>query len=209
MNVKQLMTAEDVLRLPEKPGVTFELIDGELHDVPGATALHGLIAAMVHELIQGFVRQRDLGLVFPDGVGYVLDRDPDHIRIPDVSFVAWSEVPVDGVPERFWEGAPTLAVEVISSNDRAADIHRKVRDYLDAGTGVVWVLWPRPNSMTVYDRDGQRELVADDELDGGDALPGFRIRVGDVFEVRRRRSRLPSTLHRAAACATRSNGVPP
>lgn len=187
MNVKQLMTAEDVLDLPERPGFTIELVDGELKEVPGAGALAGLIAAKVLERIHGFAQSHDLGLVFPDGVGYVLRRDPDQVRIPDVSFVAWTEVPDDGVPDRFWEGAPTLAVEVISTNDRAADIHRKVRDYLDAGTRLVWVLWPQQTSVTVYAPDGQRELGPAEELDGGDVLPGLRVRVGDLFEVRRRR----------------------
>lgn len=187
MNVKQLLTAEDVLNLPERPGVLLELVDGELREVPGATALHSLIAAMVYELIRNFARNHDLGLVFPDGAAYVLGRDPDQVRIPDVSFTAWDEVPDDGVPDRFWEGAPTLAVEVISTNDRAADIHRKVRDYLDAGTRLVWVLWPQQTSVTVYDPDGQRELGQADGLDGSDVLPGFRVRVGELFEVRRRR----------------------
>lgn len=187
MNVKQLMTAEDVLDLPEKPGYTFELIDGELREAPGATMLHGLIATVVLRLIAGFVQQRDLGLVLPDGVGYVLRRDPDQLRIPDISFVSWSQVSEDGIPEGFWEGSPTLAVEIVSPNDRAADIHREVRDYLDAGTRLVWVLWPQQASVTVYDADGQRELGSDDQLDGGNVLPGFYARVGSLFNVRRHR----------------------
>lgn len=187
MSVKQLVTAEDLRELPARDDIRYELIDGELTEVPGATALHGLIAAMVYELIQSFARKHDLGLVFPDGTAYVLSRDPDQVRIPDVSFIAWDQVPTAGVPDRFWEGAPTLAVEVISSSDRAADIHRKMRDYLDAGTQVVWLLWPQQTSVTVCDSGGQCELDADDELDGGDVLPGFRARVGDLFAVRRRR----------------------
>lgn len=44
----------------------------------------------------------------------MLRREPDQLRIPDVSFVSWNEVPDDGIPEGFWEGPPTLAVEIIS-----------------------------------------------------------------------------------------------
>lgn len=187
MNVRQLMTAEEVWELPERAGTTYELIDGELREVPGAGALHGLIAAMLYGLIHTFVREQDLGVVLGDGVGYVLRRDPDQLRIPDVSFVPWNDVPQEGVPEGFWERPPALAVEIISPQDRADDIHEKVREYLDAGTRQVWVLWPRRNSATVYDVEGQRELGPDDELDGRDVLPGFRVRAGDLFEVRRRR----------------------
>ena len=187
MSVKQLMTAEDVWELPERAGVMYELIDGELREVPGAGALHGVIALMLIELLHGFVRQQNLGLVLPDGVGYVLRRDPDQLRIPDVSFVSWNDVPEEGVPEGFWQRPPTLAVEIISPQDRAAEVNDKVREYLAAGTRLVWVLWPQQTSVTVYDADGQRELGSDDQLDGGDVLPGFRARVGDLFEVRRHR----------------------
>jgi Uma2 family endonuclease len=181
------MTAEDVLDLPERPGMVCELVAGELREVPGAGALHGLIAAKVLDRIHGFVQQRDLGLVLPDGVGYVLSRDPDQLRIPDVSFVVWDKVPDDGIPDGFWEGSPTLAVEIISPQDWAVDIHAKVRGYLEAGTRQVWVLWPQQTSVTIYDPAGQRELGPDEELSGGDVLPGFRACVGDLFEVRRRR----------------------
>jgi Uma2 family endonuclease len=97
-------------------------------------------------------------------------------------------VPEAGVPERFWEGAPTLAVEVVSPNDRADDIHDRVQDYLDAGSRQVWVLWPRQRSVSVHRPDADtRELGPDATLDGGDILPGFTVRVGDLLDVRRRR----------------------
>ena len=87
--------------------------------MPGAGALHNSIAALVYELLRGFVRAHDPGLAFTDGVGYVLARAPDQVRIPDASFVSWERVPVEGVPEGFWPLAPDLAVEVVSPNDRA------------------------------------------------------------------------------------------
>lgn len=91
------------------------------------------------------------------------------------------------MPEGFWEGPPTLAVNIISPQDRADDIHEKLREYLDAGTRQVWVLWPRRRFMTVYDTDGQRELGSNDQLDGGDVLPGFHAPVSSLFAVRRQR----------------------
>ena len=189
MSVKQLVTAEDLRAMPEKPGVNYELVDGELVEVPGANPLHGLIMALVLRLIDAYVRERDLGLAFGDNTGYVLRRAPDQVRIPDVSFVSWAHVPEEGVPEEgFWPFAPDLAVEIVSPGDRANDVHDKVREYLAAGTALVWVLWPRPRSVTVHTPDGlMRELGPEAELDGGDVLPGIRVRVNELFEVRRRR----------------------
>ena len=188
MGVKQLVTVEELWALPEKPGVRYELVAGELVEAPAAGARQGLIAALVYDLIRAFVREHDLGLVFPDGVGYILDRDPDLLRIPDVSFIAWARVPEDGIPEGFWLGAPDLAVEIVSPHDRANDVHDKVREYLEAGAQLVWVLWPKRRSVTTHTRDGvTREFNPDDELLGGDVLPGFRVRVAELFAVQSRR----------------------
>jgi Uma2 family endonuclease len=186
MSVKQRVTIEELWEMPEKPGVRYELARGELVEVPGAGALHGLIVAFIYDLIRDFVRGQDLRLVFGDGVGYVLGRDPDRLRIPDVSFISWERVPAEGAPEGFWPGAPDLAVEVVSPNDRAEDVHDKVREYLDAGVRLVWVVWPRRRSVSVHTGAAMaHELGPDDELDGGEVLPGLRARVADLFAVRR------------------------
>ena len=188
MTVKQLMTAEELLALTEQPGLRYELVEGVLVEVPGAGALHGLIIELVVRLVGAFARERDLGLAFGDGVGYLLRRAPDVVRIPDASFVSWERVPAEGVPEGFWPGAPDLAVEVVSPGDRADDIHDKVREYLAAGTRLVWVLWPRHRAITIYEPGGRfTELGAGDTLDGGAVLPGFRVGVEAIFAIRRER----------------------
>jgi len=187
MSVKHQVTAEELWEMPEVPGRRLELVDGKVAEVPGAGELHIAIVVMLFKFLDRFVEQHDLGIVRPDGLAYVLRRDPDQVRIPDVSFVAWESVPDGDVSERFWEGPPTLAVEVVSPNDRADDIHDRVQDYLDAGTRQVWVLWPRRRSISVYSPDADtRELGPDAVLDG-DMLPGFTVRVGDLFDVPRRR----------------------
>lgn len=191
MIVKQrLVTVEELWEMPDVPGVRLELIDGEVVEVPGAGGLHGALGFKLLRMLDDFVQLHDLGLVMPDGLDYVLRRGPDQLRIPDVSFMAWERIPETGIPEGFWEGPPTIAVEVVSPHDRADDIHAKVQDYLEAGARQVWVMWPRTRSMTVYDAThGVRELGADATLDGGSELPGFTVRVGDLFEVRRRHQR--------------------
>jgi Uma2 family endonuclease len=88
------------------------------------------------------------------------------------------------MPEGFWPLAPDLAIEVVSPNDRADEVHSKVHEYLEAGTRLVWVLWPRRRSVTVHDADGLvRELDPEQYLDGDDTLPGFSVRVADLFAV--------------------------
>jgi len=187
MSVKQLVTTEELWDMPEVPGKRLELVDGEVVEVPGAGELHMAIVILLFKLLDRFVEDHDLGLVRPDGLAYVLHRGPDQVRIPDVSFVEWASVPEGEISEGFWEGAPTLAVEVVSPNDRADDIYHRVQDYLQAGAKQVWVLWPRQQSVSVYRPDADtRELGPDAGLDGADVLPGFSVRVGDLFDVQRR-----------------------
>jgi Uma2 family endonuclease len=182
MAVKQRLTAEELWALPEVPGKRYELVRGELVEVPGAGGVHAQLIVNLLLLLHPFVTGRGLGRVFGDGLAYVIARDPDVVRIPDVSFIAQARLPDGSVPEGFIPGAPDLAVEIVSPGDRAEEVYGKGREYLDAGARLVWVVWPRHRAVTAYTPDGQsRELREDDELDGGAVLPGFRVRVGDLF----------------------------
>ena len=188
MSVKQQVTSEDLWEMPEVPGKRLELVDGKVSEVPGGGELHIAIVAMLFKLLDRFIEQHDLGIDRPDGLTCVIRRDPDQVRIPDVSFVAWEHIPAEGIPEGFWDGPPTLAVEVISPNDRADDIYDRVQDYLEAGSRQVWVLWPRRQSISVYSSGADtRQRSPDDHITGGDVLSGLDARVGDLFDVRRRR----------------------
>ena len=190
MVVKHLVTADELWEMPEVPGKILELVDGEVVELPGAGVLHNLIVNRAGELLRPFVRERDLGLVLTDGTGCVLRRSPDRVIVPDVFFISWERLPGARAPEGYCPVPPDLAVEVVSPNDRAADVRDKVREYLEAGTRMVLVLWPGSRSATLH-RPGAdpRELGPGDELDCGDVLPGFRVRVADLFDVQTSRRR--------------------
>lgn len=177
MSVRQIVTAEELWDHPEVPGKRLELVNGEVDQIPGSGVLHSIIATTLLRLLYRHVDEQGLGLVFPDGLGYILRRNPDHVRIPDISFIAWDSVPEGDIEDAFWEGAPTLAVEVVSPNDRADDIHDRVQDYLEAGSSHARVLWLRRKSMSVYRPDADtRELGSDTALDASDILSGFSVR---------------------------------
>lgn len=179
---------DELERMPEVPGKIIELVDGEVVEVPGSSLLHSAIVAMLYEWLAAFVRERDLGMVFPDGAGYALS-EPYLVRVPDVSFVSWDRLPADGPEEGYARFAPDLAVEVVSPGDQAEEVRRKVQEYLNAGTRLVWVLWPKLRSVSAYSTGGlTHEMGPDDELDGGEVLPGFKVRVGSLFDVPRRQS---------------------
>jgi Uma2 family endonuclease len=170
--------------MPEIPGKRFELVNGELVEMPGASFYHGLIAALLYRLMFAFATERHLGVAVPDGVAYVLQRDPDVVRVPDASFVSTDRIPEGDGPIGFFPGAPDIAVEVVSPNDLAREIDRKVQHYLRAGTRIVWVVWTDELAVTVHTPDRiARRLESGESLDGGDVLPGFSVPVAELFNV--------------------------
>ena len=151
--------------------------------MPGSGYGHAEFVLRLLFRLHPFVVAHDLGRVFGDGLSYIISRDPDLVRVPDLSFISKARLPRAGMPG-YVPFAPDLAVEIVSPNDRANDVCAKVTEYLDGGTRLVWVLWPEFRSVSVYGAgEVVRELGEEDELDGGEVVPGFRARVGDLFEA--------------------------
>ncbi len=180
-SVSQLMTADDLRQLP-RDGRRHELVKGELRTMPPAGFDHwARVVRLTLPLAQHVAAQR-LGVVVGAETGFALARDPDTVRAPDIGFVRQDRIPATGNPRGFWEGAPDLAVEVLSPGDTFSEVEEKVEAWLAAGTALVWVVDPRRQTVTAYRSRTQVALLAEDDfLDGQDVVPGFRCRVGDIF----------------------------
>jgi Uma2 family endonuclease len=80
------------------------------------------------------------------------------------------------------EGAPQLAVEVLSPSDKMEEVRDKVREYLAAGVELVWIVDPYFHTVTVHQPAAPPKMFNDQEtLAGGSTLPGLEIAVGDIF----------------------------
>ena len=182
MSTKTLLTSDDLWRIVAD-GSRYELSDGELVPMTPVGMDHGAIVINLGAKLSGYVRQGNLGLVCAE-VGFRLRQNPDVTRAPDLAFVAKARLPKDGVPRKFADFPPDLAVEVLSPEDTASEIQKKVEEYLSAGVPLVWVVDPANRKVTVY-RSLQdiKILTADQELDGGEVIPGFRIKVADIFAI--------------------------
>jgi Uma2 family endonuclease len=77
-------------------------------------------------------------------------------------------------------GAPTVAVEVLSRDDRKADVDHKIATYLAAGASAVIAVDPKRETIAVHDREGIRLVGAGETLTHA-ALPGFALDVGALF----------------------------
>lgn len=183
MATTKLMTADDLWELGESWSCRRELIRGELREMPPAGDEHGEISASVLWFIMRHVRQHKLGTVHTSETGFFIDRDPDVVLAPDAAFTRAERLRADRDRSRFVEVPPDLVVEVNSPSDRISDVTDKVMIYLGGGVQMVWVVDPRRRIITVYSPDRTAKIfTADDHLDGGDVLPGFRLAVSEIFE---------------------------
>ena len=183
MATEARLTAQDLLRFGDD-GVRRELVNGRIIEMPPAGGVHGEVVSTMVWLMVEHVRRTGAGKVVSSDTGFVLDLpgDPERVRAPDAAFISGDRVAGGRLPESFISGAPDLAVEVLSPSDTMADVQQKVRDYLDAGTRLVWLLTPQARTVTVYRADGSARLLRDqDALDGEDVLPGFSIPLAEVF----------------------------
>lgn len=176
----RLITAEELLEMPDD-GNSYELVAGRLVLMSPSKWIPGAVSAnLVFEMLQ-HVKQHGLGICGTADGGVLLRRGPDTVRAPDVWFVRSERVPVERKNEYF-PGSPDLAVEVLSPTDRFSDVVQKARDYLAAGSQLVWVLDPQGRTSAVFYPDGSARLLGeDDALDGGEVLPGFSITLRELM----------------------------
>lgn len=175
---------ERFVQAPANADRLFELIAGEIIEVPPPSPLHAHIAGVIYAAMLRYLADNDLGFAFPDSVSYTLADDSEVI--PDASFISYARQP--SLPAKF-RVAPDIAVEVMSPSNRPRQMLDKIERYLAAGTRWVWVVYPTERVADVYQRadDGDlrlRKLGWNDVFDGGEVLPGFQLAVRDVFPKR-------------------------
>ena len=158
-----------------------ELIRGQLVMMTPAGGEHARLTTRVALRVGNYVEQRRLGLVYAGDPGFIIERDPDTVRAPDVAFIA-ADRAAEMHTRRFMSGVPDLAVEVVSPDDRPKEVIAKAKQWIAAGCKLVWVVDPSPKTISVYRPDGSTQLLYEaDELHGDAVLPGFVINVADIF----------------------------
>ena len=178
------MTVEELLAIPREDyrGYRYELIRGELTKTKMFAGIsHGAYAIRIAASLLIHADEHNLGLVVGAEAAFRLATNPDHARIPDVGFIRQERVrPLDEMTGAL-DGAPDLAVEVISPTDRLTRVADKVEDWLEHGTRMVIVVNPRNRTVRVHTSDGMIELAEADTLDGGDVVPGWNMAVAGIF----------------------------
>jgi Uma2 family endonuclease len=171
----RLMTADELLHMPED-GSRYELVQGELRKMSPAGEEHGHIVHEIGRQLGNHVHDRKSGRVYGPDAGFLISRDPDTVREPDVSFVRADRV----VPTpKYFPGPPDLAIEVISPNDLYSDVAEKKDEYLRAGVIAVVIVDPRRKAVTIHRATGMTEVQ--DTLAVDDVIPGWQLPLADIF----------------------------
>ncbi|MDQ3696159.1 MAG: Uma2 family endonuclease [Chloroflexota bacterium] len=175
------MTVEE-LEQNGGPEGRWELIDGELVEIPPASEKHGRVVMAIGIRVGSFVLGQRLGYVYSSETGFVVSTAPRAVRVPNMSFVRAERLDPDRDRTRFLRVPPDLAVEVISPGDRTSAVLAKAVMWLGAGSTIVWVVDPVARIVTVIRHETSPRLYTrDDTLDGGEILPGFTLAVRDIF----------------------------
>lgn len=123
----RLVTAEELEHLPDDDH-RHELVQGRVIRMSPVGMAHGWIVALFMTALTQHVRAGNLGFVGTE-VGFKLASNPDTVRAPDVAFVRRDRL---SATRGFFDGPPDLAVEVLSPDDRPADVRGKVDEYLSS-----------------------------------------------------------------------------
>ncbi len=173
-------TEQDVIDIEERESRLCELVDGVLVEKTVGIYESNLASRLIY-FLNAFVLKLDLGVVTaPDGM---MRLAAGLVRIPDVSFISWNQLPGRRVPRvPIADLAPDLAVEVISPSNTSREMERKRQEYLAAGVRLVWYVFPEQQEVHVYSADRHDVLTIDQAISGGDVLPGFTLELRNLFE---------------------------
>lgn len=179
---ERLITADDLLKLPDD-GCRYELVRGELKQMAPAGHEHGRVAVRFTWRLAQHVEANQLGAVYAAETGFLLAKDPDTVRAPDVAFVNRQRLAETGTVEGYWPGSPDLAVEVVSPRDTYSEVEDKATEWLAAGTTIVLVLNPRKRTVTVYRSLNDITILNETAtLNLDEIVPGFQVAVVDIFK---------------------------
>jgi Uma2 family endonuclease len=177
---------EEIVLPVIEPDEDYEVVDGRIVEEPPLGMYEIRMANRLARSITLFDPTEQLGEVVIEAL-FILNDAPMLRRRPDVAFASRERWPADSPADRetAWDVIPDLAVEITSPTDLIDDLMDKIEEYFAAGVRLVWVIYPKQRKLYAYQSPTSlRILGAGDELDGGSVLPGFRLPLTPLFELR-------------------------
>jgi Uma2 family endonuclease len=181
VSARTLISVADFNRLLEPDELRYELDEGELIEmVRPRYDPHNRVVRAIDRALMAYLAKNPIGEVLTSDNLFVLG--PTTKRAPDLAFLT-SERIHKIQPGKDIEGAPDLAIEVLSPSDKAAAMRRKVKQYFAAGSKAVWLVYPETREVEVWDSAAgpARMLGEQHAIEAPQVLPGFSLKIRGVF----------------------------
>jgi Uma2 family endonuclease len=191
-------TAEEFAQLADD-GNRYELVAGKVLQMPPPRNIHGQIQGFIITLLNVYLWQAGIGGSARTETGYVLSvpGEADTVLGPDVSYIAPGRLEATSGDETYEHIAPDWVIEIASPSQSRKELLEKVRVYLAAGVKLVWLVWPAPQFIEVWQGNDatiataqqgaitrSAVFTANDTITGTDVLPDFACTLTDIFEGR-------------------------
>jgi Uma2 family endonuclease len=174
------LTFDEFQKLPEREGAIYELDEGELLMEPSPALRHNLVRQRIAMKLIQFVESGNLGIVVEE-MDFRLS--PDTVRNPDVAFITQEHLKKIDLDRSPVDGAPALAIEVISPSNSAQDMAKKTQQYLASGCRTVWIVYPSLRLAEIYSSSGSRQVREPELLQAEDILPGFSLSLNYILNA--------------------------
>lgn len=177
-----IWTDEAFMALPQD-GHRYEIINGELIEMGNSGALHGYVSSNLMILLGAYIRTHKLGVMFDSSTAFKMKNG--NKRSLDISFFAKERLQgLTQLPTGFLEGAPDLAIEILSPGNTVEEMHNKLVEYFENGTRLAWIIHPIETYILVYHsaQEPTRLVKSADTLEGEDVIPGFTLPMVELFQ---------------------------
>jgi Uma2 family endonuclease len=181
--LKAKIWTDEAFMALSKEGHRYEIVNGELVEVGNSGALHGYVCSLLLTALMGFVLPNKLGVILDSSTAFKMKNG--NRRSPDISFFAKERLQgMTELPSGFLDGAPDLAVEVLSPSNTVEEIDGKIAEYFENGTRLVWVINPSQHYVLVYRsaQEPDRLLKSVNSLEGEEVVPRFSFPVANLFQ---------------------------
>lgn len=176
---KKKYTYEDYLKTPDDK--RYELIEGELLMTPSPIPQHQRISRKIGFMLDKFVTENGLGEVFYAPCDVYLDNE--NVVQPDILFISKEKLNIIG--EKNIQGAPDLAVEIISESTAYRDLVQKKKLYSKFGVKEYWIVVPEEKSVEIYVLKNNvfqpYKTYSKDDILESPLLTGLKIALKEIF----------------------------
>lgn len=157
--------------------------DGDLVIMPGTGGLTGNRNAIIIARAVVWAETDGTGVTFDSDTIFRLPNGAK--RLPDFSWVKnekWDTLS-EAEKEKIVPFAPDFLIELLSPTDSLTDLQTKMREYVENGTSLGWLIDPAKRKVYIYRPEQEVEILNNPEIiSGGPMLTNFRLNVKEIWK---------------------------